>query len=273
MQPNYAVTDISQSPNYSPGRPYGPPDHIVIHHWGSDGQSHDGVVAYLCRFDGDSSAHYVASDGRVTQLVSDNDRAWHAGTSGNPTGIGIECRPEMTDGDVETVIGLIAAIRSEWGPLPLVGHCDHMPTTCPGRWYARLGEISDRANGSPTPTPAPAETTTHRKDNTPMHMIRTVTPWGDYAYALVTLSGIGGARAIDQAEADIYYKTLGVTPVGWETWNALVERAWQAHNATLAALGQSIAAPVADAVRAVIDEARKLAVPAPTAAIDEEAHA
>ena len=161
MALNSAVTDVQWSPNYSAGRPAGNPDGIVIHHWGADGQTHQGVVNYLCRGNGDSSAHYVASGGRVTQLVHDYDRAWHAGPAGNPRGIGIECRPEMSDRDFETVAGLVAAIRKEWGNLPLKGHKDFMATYCPGRWEAQLGRLSARADqinggGGATPAPAPA---------------------------------------------------------------------------------------------------------------------
>jgi possible N-acetylmuramoyl-L-alanine amidase len=152
---NAAVTDVQWSPNYSSGRPFGDPDSITIHHWGVDGQSHQNVVNYLCRDDGDSSAHYVASAGRVTQLVHDYDRAWHAGPGGNPRSIGIECRPEMTDGDVATVIGLIQAIRAEHGPLPIVGHRDWMSTDCPGRWYSHLSELSDGSGFGAVSSPAP----------------------------------------------------------------------------------------------------------------------
>ena len=143
---NVAVTDTAWSPNYSRGRST-PPQFIVIHHWGGDGQSHQAVVNYLCtpRGEESTSAHYVASAGRVTQLVHDYDRAWHAGTAGNPAGIGIECRPEMTPADFETVARLVAAIRAEWGPLPLRGHRDYMPTACPGRWYANLSRLDARA--------------------------------------------------------------------------------------------------------------------------------
>ena len=156
ISPNSAVTDVRQSPNYSPGRPAGAPAFIVIHHWGADGQTHQGVVDYLCRAGGNSSAHYVASAGRVTQLVSDLDRAWHAGPAGNPLGIGIECRPEMSDADVATVVSLIAAIRSEHGDLPVRGHRDYMSTACPGRWYARLADLSARAGTGAAPSaPAP----------------------------------------------------------------------------------------------------------------------
>lgn len=152
---NSAVTDVQWSPNYSSGRPYGDPDSITIHHWGEDGQSHQNVVNYLCRDDGNSSAHYVASAGRVTQLVHDYDRAWHAGPGGNPRSIGIECRPEMSEGDVTTVIGLIHAIRAEHGNLPIVGHRDWMNTDCPGRWYSHLAELSNESGFGAASAPQP----------------------------------------------------------------------------------------------------------------------
>lgn len=157
MAPNSAVTDTNWCENYDPGRPYGDPLGIVIHHWGNDGQSHDGVAAYLARADGNTSAHYVASAGRVTQLVHDYDRAWHC-YGNNARTIGIECRPECDNGDFETVAQLIAAIRDEWGFLPLSGHQDHYATACPGRWQARLNELDARAlaiqgGGPATPTP------------------------------------------------------------------------------------------------------------------------
>lgn len=134
------------SPNFSGGRPYGAPNVIVIHHWGVDGQSHTNVANYLCRPKGNSSAHYVASAGRVTMLVNPDNRAWHAGKGGNPRGIGIECRPEMSAGDFETVAQLVAYLRGRYGNLPLRGHKDFMNTACPGRWYGQLARLSARAD-------------------------------------------------------------------------------------------------------------------------------
>lgn len=141
--PNRAVTDVRQSYNFTPGRSDALRV-IVIHHWGVDGQTHQGVVSYLCRANGNTSAHYVASAGRVTQIVSDRDTAWHC-PGANASGIGIECRPEMSEGDFETVAQLIAAIRSEHGDLPLIGHKDRYATACPGRWYAQLAALDARA--------------------------------------------------------------------------------------------------------------------------------
>ena len=52
--------------------------------------------------------------------------------------IGIECHPAAIDADLRTVARLIAAIRSEWGPLPLSRHCDHFATACPGNYKDKL---------------------------------------------------------------------------------------------------------------------------------------
>lgn len=158
MTVNSAVTDTQWCDNYDPGRPYGDPLGIVIHHWGADGQTHQGVANYLARADGNTSAHYVASAGRVTQIVHDYDRAWHC-YGNNARTIGIECRPECDGGDFETVAQLVAAIRDEWGDLSLSGHRDHFATACPGRWQARLAELDARAEeiqgGAAAPTPPP----------------------------------------------------------------------------------------------------------------------
>lgn len=141
INPNWAVTDVHPSPNYDVGRPLGDPVGIVIHWWGLPewNQTHDSVVNFLS--DGNranpTSAHYVASEGRITQLVSDIDRAWHC-AGNNMRTIGIECHPAATEGDLRTIARLIAAIRSEWGPLPLSRHSDHFATACPGNYSDKL---------------------------------------------------------------------------------------------------------------------------------------
>lgn len=144
INPNWAVTDIHPSPNFDPGRPLGYPIGIVIHWWGLPewGQTHDQVVNFLS--DGNranpTSSHYVVSEGRVTQLVSDNDRAWHC-YGNNMRTIGIECHPAATEGDMRTIARLIAAIRSEWGNLPLSRHSDHFATACPGTYSDKLDRL------------------------------------------------------------------------------------------------------------------------------------
>ena len=136
--------DFRQCWNYSQGREGLEPDRIVIHHWGADGQSHDGVVDFFTRGPGSgTSAHYVVSGGRITQICHDYDTAYHAGNwQINLRSIGIECRPEASEDDVRTVAELVRRIRSEWGPLPLSVHSDYYPTACPGRYHALIDRIN-----------------------------------------------------------------------------------------------------------------------------------
>ena len=135
---------------------------ICIHHWGSNGQRHDNVVSYLSerRRINPTSAHYVASAGRINEIVNPNNTAWHA-ANGNPYTIGIEARPEMSDGDFETVAQLVAYLRRIYGNLPLIGHRDVLPTECPGKWYGKLDALSKRANeinnGKQSTKPTPVQ--------------------------------------------------------------------------------------------------------------------
>jgi N-acetylmuramoyl-L-alanine amidase CwlA len=121
-------------------------DGIVIHHWGERGQTHDGVNNFFVNGPGSTSAHFVVSEGRITCLVNPADAAWHSGNAvGNATTIGIECRPEATDGDYVTVAELVAFLRSQYGPLPLSPHRDWQATACPGVWD--LARIDSLASG------------------------------------------------------------------------------------------------------------------------------
>lgn len=142
------------SPNQ--GSRNGAPEFIVIHHWGSRGQQLPNVVSWLCQKRSRVSAHYVAEHGRVARLVEEDRRAWHAGSDlGNHRGIGIECRPEATDGDYATVAALVANIRRRRGDLPLRPHRDFTETACPGVWD--LARLDREARGIPgTPAPAPS---------------------------------------------------------------------------------------------------------------------
>lgn len=144
--------DFRQCWNYSQGREGLSPDRIVLHHWGADGQSHDGVVDFFTRGPGSgTSAHYVVSAGRITQICHDYDTAYHAGNwQINLRSIGIECRPEATEDDVRTVAELVRRIRSEWGDLPLTVHSDYYPTACPGRYHQLIDRINQLAQEEDT---------------------------------------------------------------------------------------------------------------------------
>ena len=138
----------ADSRNYN-NRPGGrKPKGIMIHHWGIDGQSHDNVAAYLARYRpaNPTSAHDVISAGRVTEVVPHAKRAWH-GRSANNDYIGLECRPEMSAGDWQTLVERCADIERQQGRSMRYGkHNDVVATGCPGRYSSRIGELVNAVN-------------------------------------------------------------------------------------------------------------------------------
>lgn len=128
------------------------PKGITIHHWGSDGQKHQNVVRWLRGRNGGvnnrgSSAHEVISAGLVTVLAPSTVATWHAGSNrGNGDTIGLECRPEMSSGDWETLVERCADLEEKWGSLKYYRHSDWKATECPGRYGPRLGELVDAVN-------------------------------------------------------------------------------------------------------------------------------
>lgn len=111
------------------------PKEIVIHHWGEDGQSFEGVVNWLCNPKSKVSAHYVVEAGKVACIVDCKNPAWHSGNkTHNLKSIGIECRPEATEADYETVAELVSGLWKVYGKIPLIRHKDIVATSCPGRW-------------------------------------------------------------------------------------------------------------------------------------------
>ena len=121
---------------------------ICLHHWGVDGQSHDGVVNYLAshRPANPTSAHSVISAGRVTELVPWSKRAWH-GRSANDYWIGLECRPEASDGDWKTLVEYCHSIEVYYGKsMRYARHSDFVATACPGRYSGRIQELIDAVN-------------------------------------------------------------------------------------------------------------------------------
>lgn len=122
-------------------------DTIVIHHWGKDGQSFEQVCSFL-QSSPVSSAHFVVESGRCAQLVDIKDIAWHSGNwDANVRSVGIECRPEMSPEDFETVAQVIADLEVYYNrSFYINGHLDYYNTECPGRWYSRLEDLIRRVN-------------------------------------------------------------------------------------------------------------------------------
>lgn len=144
--PSYEFRDDRRSKLYEKGRAGQEINTIVIHHWGADGQKWDNLTAYTLNPGRNMSVHYIAEAGRVEQQVDEADTAWHASYRDiNRRSIGIECRPEATDADYETVGELIANIWSRRGKLALEPHKKYRATSCPGRYdLGRLREIAER---------------------------------------------------------------------------------------------------------------------------------
>ena len=165
---------------------------ITIHHWGSTGQKHANVVSWLRGYTGNrgSSAHYVVSDGLVTQIVDESNAAWHAGNNqGNGTTIGIECRPEMTAGDWATLVELCADIERRRGSMKYYRHKDWKNTACPGKYSSRIGELVKAVNaalkGKPPAKPKPKPAKPKPAKPKPAGKIpgpRTDFPWPDGHY-------------------------------------------------------------------------------------------
>lgn len=132
-------------------------DAIVIHWWDdpSNMPTFWGVLKSLLG-QRDASAHYVLEAQRVACIVAPGLRAWHVrgndfgrvmpGVSDiNAHSIGIECNPRCSSGDRETLAQLIADLWTDYGRMPIYGHCDFMATECPGAYYPLLAEIEQKA--------------------------------------------------------------------------------------------------------------------------------
>lgn len=129
---------------------------ICLHHWGDPATNpqFDGVVNYLCRVNGNTSAHFVATaTGRkVACIVAPKDVAWHSGSAwGNARTIGIELDPRERDEDYDVAAELVADIRSAYGDVPLYWHSYFTATSCPGGWDAdKLDKLSYTKFSHPT---------------------------------------------------------------------------------------------------------------------------
>lgn len=113
---------------------------FTYHHWGDPAANptFEGIVSWLTRPNGNTSAHYVAEgkpQRRVACIVAPYDAAWHTGTAlGNATTIGIELNPQATDEDYDVAAELSADLISAFGDQLKYGHRDWTPTACPGRY-------------------------------------------------------------------------------------------------------------------------------------------
>lgn len=142
--PDSAVVDaLHPSANFEPRQPGYRSDLLLLHYTGM--QSVDKAIDWLARPESKVSCHYVvAEDGRVTQMVAESMRAWHAGRSCwqgvsdiNSCSIGIEIQnpghadgyPDFAPRQMSAVIALAADIvkRNRIGAARVLAHSDVAP--------------------------------------------------------------------------------------------------------------------------------------------------
>ena len=152
---SYKYETQFNSPNYTPASQakavFGHTRTIegfTLHWWGDPNQnpSYEGVRSYLCRPNGNSSAHIVATGTgrRVSCIVNYSDVAWHSGNAwGNAKTIGIELDPRNRPEDRDVFAEVLADLRSAFGDKPLYWHSYFQATQCPGA-YRNLVEELDR---------------------------------------------------------------------------------------------------------------------------------
>lgn len=103
------------------------PEKVVIHQFGTLGV--DTLSSTINTFSNNSltrvaSAHFVVSGKRIIQMVSLNDRAYHAGSVGNNY-VGIETDPAQDADTIASTKKLLAALKAKYGyELPKTLHKD-----------------------------------------------------------------------------------------------------------------------------------------------------
>lgn len=130
---------FKQSPNFNSGRRGNEVERVVVHWIGSG--TYESTVSWLTSLKSKVSAHYVISGDRITQLVKEEDTAWHAGNLDvNYKSIGIEHdsipdRPASEE-TYKTSAKLISEICKRYSiPIDkehIIRHSQIKPTQCPG---------------------------------------------------------------------------------------------------------------------------------------------
>jgi hypothetical protein len=92
-----------------------------------------------------ASAHFIVKEDRVIQCIPTCEVAWHCGSSGNYSSIGIEVIPANLDGVFSAAtISTLRELLASLPPLELLRHFDWTKKDCP-KWYTPLGKGGDAA--------------------------------------------------------------------------------------------------------------------------------
>lgn len=138
------VSHLHASPNCEPRRGVDRPDMLLLHYTGL--KSCTKAIDWLARPESKVSCHYVVDEaGRITQMVPEALRAWHAGVSSwagetdiNSASIGIEIHnpghalgyPDFPGSQMAAVVDLCRDILAR-NPIPaerVLAHSDVAPT-------------------------------------------------------------------------------------------------------------------------------------------------
>lgn len=123
----------------SPNHDFRRPNLVVLHHTGSSNSA--SALKVLTSSAQKVSAHYLISrNGKITQLVDERNRAWHAGVSKwrnitdiNSTSIGIELdnngSEPYTQAQIASLLLLLQDLKTRYrlSPADFVGHADVAP--------------------------------------------------------------------------------------------------------------------------------------------------
>lgn len=129
----------SPSPNFGPRREGAQPALIVLHYTAMT--SAEAALDRLCDRRAEVSAHYlIARDGRIWQMVAEDQRAWHAGAGAwgdvrdvNSRSIGIELdntgAHPFAEPQMAALEWLLHGIMQRWriGPHRVIAHSDMAP--------------------------------------------------------------------------------------------------------------------------------------------------
>lgn len=143
FEPDYKGASVLPSPNHGERAGGRGPDMIILHYTGMP--TEEGALTWLRSAESEVSCHYfVHEDGRVTQMVPESRRAWHAGksfwageTDINSCSIGVEIAngghpaglPAYPQKQIAAVIELCRNCGERWqiAPERVLAHSDVAP--------------------------------------------------------------------------------------------------------------------------------------------------
>lgn len=143
MPDSALVAAVHPSPCHEARRGVGRPDMLLLHYTGMT--SCERAIDWLSRPEAKVSCHYVIDvDGRITQMVAESERAWHAGVSAwagetdiNSCSVGFEIHnpghdyeyPDFPEPQMQAVVALAADVVRRWRIVPwrVLAHSDVAP--------------------------------------------------------------------------------------------------------------------------------------------------